>query len=365
MAGRILRTALRFAPPQVRHVQPVPSGAAQSLVASVYDQVKREFGVLAPPVVLHSPAPSALAASWVILRETLLAAGLIDRATKEAVAAGVSVGNACPYCVDVHSSTLHGLVGGLDAVAISEGRLADVADLGMRRVAEWAVASSRRSLVARLEVPVGLEQLPELIGVAVTFQYYNRMVSTFVTESPFPPFVPAGARDTVFRLFGRLMRPAASRLLRPGLSLSLLPDAPLPDDLLWAKSSRTIAAAFARAAAAVSAFAVPLAVHELVTARLARWHGEPVGLSRSWVDRLVADLPEPDRPAGRLALLVALAPHQLDETVVAAFRQVAPSDAALVKLASWASLAAARRIGTWLAELATLQLRPTVDPPAA
>jgi len=43
-----------------------------------------------------------LAASWLMLREALLVPGFVDRATKEAVAAAVSVGNTCPYCVAVH-----------------------------------------------------------------------------------------------------------------------------------------------------------------------------------------------------------------------------------------------------------------------
>src|ERR1039457_6101964 len=42
---------------QVRHVTPVRIGAGPGLVRQVYRQVEREFGVLAPPMALHSPAP--------------------------------------------------------------------------------------------------------------------------------------------------------------------------------------------------------------------------------------------------------------------------------------------------------------------
>ena len=65
-----------------------------------------------------------------MLRETLLAAGLVPRAAKEAVAVAVSLGNACPYCVQVHGGTLHGLVPGADAAAISGDRYALSADRG-------------------------------------------------------------------------------------------------------------------------------------------------------------------------------------------------------------------------------------------
>jgi hypothetical protein len=50
-----------------------------------------------------------------------------------------------------------------------------------------------------------------------------------------------------------------------------------------------------------------------------------------------------------LALVIALASYQVDEGLVDDFRGTAPDDRTLVELASWASMAAARRVSTWLA----------------
>src|SRR5260370_8479149 len=94
---------------QVRYVSPVRRGAAQGLAGRVYDQVEREFGVLAPSLALFSPAPQVLAASWLMLRETLLVTRKVDRATKEAVATTVSLGNTCPWCVTLHTTMASGL----------------------------------------------------------------------------------------------------------------------------------------------------------------------------------------------------------------------------------------------------------------
>src|SRR5579859_5043532 len=57
---------------QVRYVSPVRRGAARGLAGLVYEQVEQEFGILAPSLALLSPAPQVLAASWLMLRETLL-----------------------------------------------------------------------------------------------------------------------------------------------------------------------------------------------------------------------------------------------------------------------------------------------------
>lgn len=370
----MLRVTLRATPSHLRRVQPVPRRAASGLVARVYDQVLRDFGVLAPPVALHSPAPGPLAAAWVILRETLIADGLASRSSKEAVAAAVSLGNSCPYCVQVHSATMHGLVRGSDALAISQGRLDDVADARTRAIAEWARASGSREGAAAHPLPALPQgEAAELVGVAVTFHYFNRVVNVFLTDSPFPG-APVAARGVLLRLFGRYMRPSSTVPHAPGDALALLPDVPGPAGpagpagsavppgpaesaglaglagLGWAANA-TIAGAFARAAAAVSAAGeavLPGPVRELVAARLAGWQGEPFGISRAWAEEAVSALEPAHRPAGRLALLTAFASFQVDEPVVVAARQAGAGDAELVALTSWAALSAATHTGTWL-----------------
>jgi AhpD family alkylhydroperoxidase len=335
MVAGLVRLAVRRSLRDTRHVKVVPRRQARGLVAEVYRQVERDFGMLAPPTVLHSAAPDALAASWMILRETLLAQGIADRASKEAVATGVSEANSCPYCADVHGMTLDAIPGAADRAPLTE----------------WARGAA--AAVGSGAVPCPPEQAPELIGVAVAFHYYNRVVNVFLRDSPFPAHVPESAKPRARRVLGRVLRPSATGGPRPGESLDLLPPAPRPDDLWWAGPSRFVADAFARGYAATEVAgtrSVPAGVRALVRGRLSVWDGRPPGLSRSWVDAPVATLPPSEQPAGRLALTIALASYQVDEAMVDDFRRTAPNDDTLVELASWASMAAARRISIWLAE---------------
>ncbi len=351
MNTTLMRRALRRSTAQIRHVRPVSPGAAAGPVAAVYAQVERDFGMLAPPVVLHSPAAGPLAACWVMLRETLLARGVADRAAKEVVAAGVSLGNACPYCVDVHSAVLRGLAHGAEADAIGGDRVDAVVDPALRDLAAWARSSGLRESILRRDPPFGIEQLPEFAGVAVTFQYLNRMVTVFCEDSPLPAILPATLASGMMRVLGRFLRSTARSALEPGTALDLLSEAPMPDDLAWAAGRHVIADAFARAIAAIDAAgarAVEDRVRDLVTSELAGWSGQAVGLGRSWVDDALRRLAPADRPAGRLALLVAFAPHQVGPRDIEEFRRGQPSDEELISLAAWASMAAARRIGSWL-----------------
>lgn len=327
---------------QIRYLAPVPPDLAPEPVARVYAQVERDFGILAPPISLHSPAPEPLAAAWLMLRESLVATGRLRRAVKEAVAVAVSHSNACPYCVDVHSAALHGLVGMADARKLADAGAGALSDPELERVTGWVRAGGR------LPLPVPPEQVPELVGTVVAFHYLNRMVNVFLVESPIPPRVPAQARRAVRRLSGRLLRPLLSRHAEPGASLGLLPAAGLPEDLAWATGSPTIAGAFARAAAAVDAAgarSVPEPIRALVTAAIREPDRGPVGPSRAWVRDAVAGLPAEDRPVAEFALLTALASYQVDASVVDQLRYHRPEDRSLVEIAAWASLAAARRVG--------------------
>jgi AhpD family alkylhydroperoxidase len=336
MVAALVRFAVKRSLNDTRHVRVVKRRHAKGLVADVYRQVERDFKMLAPPTALHSAAPEALAASWMILRETLLVQGVADRASKEAVATGVSEANSCPYCEDVHGMTL--------------AAIPDQAGLDRDLLVKWARESATVAGSGAATFPPA--QAPELIGTAVAFHYYNRMVNVFLRDSPFPSHVPESAKPKARQVLGGVLRPAATGGPAPGDSVALLPAVPLAEDLCWARSNPVVADAFARAYAAIEAGgarSVPASVRTLVHTRLSTWDGQAPGISRSWVTEAVAELPEADQAAGRLALVIALASYQVDEALVDAFRGTAPGDDTLIELAAWASLAAARRISTWLA----------------
>ncbi len=333
----------------IRHVRPVSARAATGVVGAVYAEVRREFGALVEPFTLHSPAPAVLAGVWRACRATLVT-GMVSRAVKEAVAAAVSRANRCPYCVDAHTIMLDGAAAHDAAGALAAGRAETIRDGAMRDVVAWAAASRTPRSPLLATPPFTLREAPEMLGTALVFHYINRPVTVLLGDSPLPA-APArwksGLRRVAGWWFGRAM--ARSKTAAP---LPLLPAAPLPDDLGWAASSPPVADALARFAAAVDGEGrrvLSAETRRVVTACLEEWRGEDVGLGRQWLAPVLGSLAESERPAARLALLTALAPHQVDDAVVGAFRAGAPADAALVAVLAWASFAAARRVVRWLA----------------
>lgn len=320
---------------QIRRVSPVPFRTTEPTVSRVYQEVERDFGVLAPPVALHAPSPLAMSAAWLMLRETLIAPGLAERQQKEAVADGISRSNTCPYCVTMHGSMLEALGAGPGAATVRE----------------WAEVHAIRGASDLSEIPFREDQAPELVATAVLLHYLNRMVNIFLGEAPLPPKTPVQALKVVTPVLNWLQRTADRDSVVPGASMDLLPEVAVPADMWWARDNAVIAGSFSRAAAALETAgdrALPADVRELVLAKLKGWDGHAPGISRAWVEEDVARLAPQDRPAGRLALLTAFASYQIDDGVVEAFRAGGPQDADVIEATAWASMAAAREAGSWM-----------------
>ncbi|MEV0391686.1 carboxymuconolactone decarboxylase family protein [Polymorphospora rubra] len=340
---------------QIRHVAPVRRGAARGLVAEVYRQLERDFGVLAPPVALHAPAPEVLAACWLMLRETVIVESTVDRLTKETVAAAVSRANTCPYCITVHeemSQTL-GRPARPPGAAPAGAKPVPGGSAGHpRAVADWVTAVPDRVAAGGRDRPFPSSHTPEVVGGAVLMHYLNRVVNVLLYDIPLPPGVPRMALGPVMKVLGRQIVGQARGSHAPGRSLDLLPAAEPPADLWWTATNPNVAAAFGAAVAAVEAAgarSVPAPVRELVLRELDAWDGTARPLDPSWLSGPVSGLAAADRPAGRLAMLVAFAAYRVDQPTVDAFRRTGATDADLVGLCAWAALAASRQIGARLA----------------
>lgn len=350
IAERIERTIFQeLAPKSIHYVPPVKHNQAQGLVARVYEQMIRDFQ-LVPPLTVHSPVPELLAGVWAATRESVVS-GPASRVQREAVIATISRINTCSFCVDVHSIALYGASEHDLADVIARGEDEKIADPQLRALVQWAAATRTPGARILRHPPLSPVDAAQIIGSALMFHYINRPVNVFLDESPLPSMT-RGLKGVAKRLAGLLIgRQTLQNTPSPGDSLSLLPEASLPEEFQWARSNPYVAGAWARFAAVVEATgrkALPEEVQALVSAHVNAWNGEEMGISRGWVEGAIAGIREEYKPAARLTLLSALASHQVDEGVINAFRVHQPKDADLVAAVAWASFTATRRISRWL-----------------
>ena len=320
-------------------------------ITAICQQIKREFGVLPEPILLHASVPELLAASWSVLRETVVADGLLPRAAKELIAMAVSRSNQCPYCVDAHGLMLHALRAGAAERWFSAGHLERIADPQLATLAAWGerTGSPRSPSLAR--PPFTGAQAPEAIGTVLCFHYINRMVTILLSETPLPLRGP-WLRRPLLRHLGRVLSHRIAGTRRPGTSLELASPTDVPQQLRWAAASPNIAAAFTRFAAVVEQSAAPHLTapsRALLRGRLASWGGEAAPFGTDWLDDVIAAVAPAEAAAARLALLAALSPERIGAGEVQDFRAHNPGDAALVSVLAWGSFHAAERISQWLA----------------
>ncbi|MCK2214100.1 carboxymuconolactone decarboxylase family protein [Actinomadura sp. ATCC 31491] len=343
---------------QFRYVTPVPPEAATGRVAEVYAQLAEDFGMARMPVFLTlSPAPEVLAATWALLRESLLA-GEVARTGKEVVALGVSLANRCPFCVAAHTTLLHATGDHRLAETVAAGGVPD--DPGHARLLAWAKE--------RGPAPFPDDEAPEYLGTALTFHFVNRMASALLTENLLPGNLQKSR--LVRSLGGRAMSRAVRRRLPPGASLPLVADLRGRPEPGWAARTPVgVAYAALRTAARDGGHLLGDAARAVVAGTVAAWDGEHPPMGGAWLDGPLAGLPAAERPAARLALLAALAPYRVTDPDVAAWRTAGPavadmaarrgggsvvSDADLVRLVAFGAILATERAETLITRPATL-----------
>ena len=303
----------------MRYVHAIPRRKASGLVAQVYTMIEEDFFINGS-LTSRSKVPALMAAVWTAGRESILVDDRLDRITKEAMNAVLSQVNACPYCGDMLISLLH--AGGQHEAAsniFSDSRAA-ITDSTLHARLDWVKSVASSGAKKHPPTPFTTEELPEAIAALMAMSDINRFSHLVMDGSPVgAPFGLRGVKAAALRLFGGELKATHIEHLTPGRALSLLPPAPLPTDMQWATPNPRIADALARWTGAVEGEAsgvVSPAVRDLVVRNLQDWKGELMPISRSWVDAEVSALTGQDRAIARLALVLAKAPYQVDETLV-------------------------------------------------
>ncbi|WP_329332959.1 carboxymuconolactone decarboxylase family protein [Streptomyces sp. NBC_00663] len=319
-----------------RYTEPLPPKAATGRTAEVYRQLSHDFGIDEPPTfVVLSAAPELLAATWALMRESLIA-GPGGRTGKELAALGVSLANKCPFCVDAHTVLLHATGDHALAERVAQGH--EPRDEKDARVLAWG----RRTRVPGAALgdgplPFPREDAPGYLGTALAFHFINRVVSALLTEKMLPCNLQRFR--AVRSIAGRTLARAVRRAAAPGESLTLLDRPDAGEAPAWAGGT-AVGDAYAALlrAAMVGADLLDADDQDLVEEVLQDWDGDhlPLGLP---------GIPGRDeQPGVRLVLLAALAPYRITDEDVTAWRGPQHTDGDLVRLVSYGAFLAVDRI---------------------
>jgi AhpD family alkylhydroperoxidase len=329
----------------INYIVPVKPKNAAGLVAPIYSQIKRDFGRVVEPFLLHSPLPELLAGAWMACRETEVV-GNVPREIKEAVAAVVSMQNQCPYCVDAHTIMLAADGEGKLVKNLKAGNFAGISDPKIKAVVEW----TQKTALPKMEhdsPPFTQSEAPEIIGTIVYFHYIKRMANILLSETPLPSKNPA-FKGAFSHVASWMFSTAVHSPKTVGDSLGFLPETPLPTDLSWAAFAENVSGAFARFSKAVEIdgeYALPIEVRMLAAREIGKLLTQKE-VNSTLIKQVTAELNDPAmEAAAQLTLKAALAPSLVDEKTISMYRQHYCEDTKLLGALAWASFAAARKIG--------------------
>jgi AhpD family alkylhydroperoxidase len=322
-----------------------PPNEPQGELATLYQQFRQELGLIPEPLTLHAPSPTLLVSFWGAFRSSMLV-GTAPRGAKETVAAAISDANRCIWCVDAHTTMLYATKNRNIAEAILYGGTRSQLSQNMNALLDWSYATCDPEASILAHPPFPAEQAGEFLGTALIFHYINRMVSVFLSETflPTTPWLQGATR----RLGGKKF---ASTVQQTFVASEFEGASSLPIELYWMAQWPTIAQAFAIWDATVEDLgtqALPLPVRELLDRKVNEWDGRNPGLSRKWVEDTIASLTTEQRSIGRVMLLAALAPNQMDASTMQKYLDLQPDSGLVISAVAWACWRATRRIGSWL-----------------
>lgn len=343
----------------MRYVHAVPRSKAHGIVRDVYEMIEDDFFVNGS-LTSRSRVPELFAGVWTWGRESVLVSDKLDRTTKEAMTATLSAIVDCPYCGDMLVSLVHAGNQHDDAEYILNENEEKITDPVLRKRLLWVRSVATPGATPNSEIPFTEAELPEAIACLMSMADINRFSHVVMDGSPVD--APLGMdiiKAVALRIFGGELRATHVRPLVPGRSFYLLPAAPLPDDLAWAKPNPRIADAVARYAAAVEREAskvVPEYVQRLVHASLEKWRVERMPMSRSWVETETSVLKGNDRDIARLALVLAKAAYQADENMYERVLAASGSEDNFIRILNWCTFTAARYFAANVARIVYQEL---------
>lgn len=330
----------------MRYVDAVPTHKATGLLAELYQQINEDFFINGS-LTSHSAVPELLAGAWAGGRETIIQPDKLDQKTKEAMAATLSGVNDCAYCGDMLISLVHSAGDRSAAKGIFHGNQSPLTDKSLETRLHWVSSVAKPGNPLPATAPFSQAELPEAIGSLVAMSHINRYSHVVMDGSPVP-FGQSSAKYAALSMFSLELKEVVARELKPGRSLTLLPPAPLPRDMLWAKAHPRIADTMSRWSHAIKMHAdtaIPEPVRALVQNQMQSWNGEAMPVSRTWAQNAVAHLAKEHHALAKLCLVVALSPWQFSDDLMQPVIQQTLSKKELVKILNFAAFSGARRFG--------------------
>ncbi len=336
---------------KIKHIDYIDDNKASGKLHNIYKHIKKHFGKIAEPFVLHSLSTEYVAGFWAFMYETILVETNVKRSLKEAIATCISIINKCPYCVDAHSIMILGtekeLLKKITAIQNNKIKLKTKDD----KIIYWLLNNPNFKSKHK-EISISQDEAPEIIGTIVLFHYINRMVTIFAGITP----LPINKFKKLLRLFAAniLFKKAINTTKIKGDALLFLTESDTNENIfLWANKNTNIKKSFNFLWNELSKNIdkiIPTEIIEALENLLNQQEEIKTVLGNQKLNKFLNSVDKEHKVIAEFCYKVMFEPYKITEIDINTLRQNNISEIGILQLAAFSSIIYAKKTGDILYE---------------
>lgn len=338
----------------VKHIKAVGIKDAQGIVKEINLQIDRDFS-LAGPLTLSTISKRVHAVRWANTREIFVVETNVQRVVKETIASGIAKTNNCPYCEDVHDTSISSAGDAETSKAITNGSWKSLKSEKIKKLIEWSLNTRNPNSRIIKNPPFSKTEAAEIIGTALVFHSTNRLANIFLDNSPLPKLLTNSIfKKSALNIASKtLFKTMVMKKGKAGDSLQFIHNGTNSGNHKWAEYVPSYAKTlYARDSllAELEVVLIPKTIAQIFKNKVNEWGGEEMPLGRAWLNDTICNLTEMEKPIATLVFLSAFAPFTITDKDIANFYKIKTSEKDLLEVCYWSVEIVTNRISEWLIE---------------
>lgn len=338
----------------VKYIKAVGIKDAKGTIKEINVQIDRDFG-LAGPLTLSSISERIHAIRWANIREVFVVETNVKRVTKETIASGIAKTNNCPYCEDVHETSISSAGDSETSKAITNGTWESLKNEETKMLIEWSLNTRNPNAEIIKNPPFSKIMATEIIGTALAFHSTNRLANIFLENSPLPRFLTNYIlKKTALNIASKtLFKTMVMKKAKVGDSLQFIQNNEYSKNHKWAENVPTYTKTLDARDLLLDELEkelIPKNSAQSFKDKIKKWQGEEMPLGRAWLNNIIGNFSESEKPIATLIFLAAFAPFTVTEKDITNFHKIKSTEKELLEVCYWSIQIITDRISEWLTE---------------
>lgn len=322
------------------------------LISKINFQIDRDFW-LVWPMTLSTISENVHIIRWIFARELFIIENNVSRVKKEIIASWIAQINKCPYCEDVHTTSISSAWNNKVSKAIMNKTWESLNDKKTKEIIKWSLNTRKPNTNIIKNPPFSEKEAPEIIWTALVFHSTNRLVSIFLDNSPLPNFLSNNlTKKIALKIASKtFFKSMIFKKVKPLESLKFISNYDFWNKInnfnpmeLFIKALKIEKEILDE----IENKHIQINLIKLFKTKIAKWEGEDMPLGRAWLLKITKNLNENEKPIANIIFLSAFSPYTITKNDINDFLQIKKSEQELLEICFWSIQTLVNRINEWL-----------------